>query len=160
MVIAVPNPVRRVLYNTSKRVVDELGKGQEMLRIAGEGIDATLTPAAQSFVIFVPDVDIIVVGARMVCGTGALAADNAEIVVPQNGQDTNQAAAAGNRLVDRITDPSTAENTVVDLTLTGLNGNLVRAGQPIVGWYTDAAAGGVLVYMQVSYILADEERTY
>lgn len=159
MVIAVPNPVRRVLYNTSKRVVDELGKGQEMLRIAGEGIDVTRV-ATECFVILVPDVDIIVVGARMVCGNGAAGGDNAEIVVPQNGNATDQAAAAGNRLVNQVTDPSTAEDTVLDLTLTGLNGNLVRAGQPIVGWYTDAGGGGVIVHMQVSYILADEERTY
>ncbi len=159
MTIAVPNAPSRVLYNTAKRIVDELGKGQEMLRVAGEGPQATVN-GAQSFAILIPDVDIIVVGARMVCGNGADGADNAEIVVPQDTNDLNQGAAAGNRLVSQITDPSTAEDTVLDLTLTGLNGNLVRAGQPIVGWFTDAAGTGVLVHIQISYILADDVRTF
>jgi len=159
MTISVPNAPARTLYNTAKRVVDELGKGQEMLRIAGEGPQATVN-GAQSFVILVPDVDIVVVGARMVCGGGALSGDNAEIIVPQNGNALDVTPAAGNRLVSQITDPSTAEDTVLDLTLAGLNGNLVRAGQPIVGFYTDAAGTGVLVHMQVSYVLADEARTF
>ena len=143
MTIAVPNAPSRVLYNTAKRIVDELGKGQEMLRVAGEGPQATVN-GAQSFAILIPDVDIIVVGARMVCGNGADGADNAEIVVPQDTNDLNQGA----------------EDTVLDLTLTGLNGNLVRAGQPIVGWFTDAAGTGVLVHIQISYILADDVRTF
>ncbi len=159
MTIAVPNAPTRTLYNTAKRLTDELGKGQEMLRVAGEGPQATVN-GAQSFVILIPDVDIIVVGARMVCGLGATGDDNAEIIVPQNGNALNVTPAAGNRLVSQVTDPSTAEDTILDLTLSGLNGNLVRAGQPIVGFYTDDAGSGVLVHMQVSYILADEVRTY
>lgn len=158
MALTVPNPVSRVLYNTAKRVVDELGKGQEMLRIAGDGL--VTVGGAERFVILVPDVDIIVVGARMVCGGTAAAGDTAEIIVPQNTNDLDVGAAAGNRLVSQVSNPTTAEDIVLDLTLTGLNGNLVRAGQPIVGYYDDVAGAGVIVYMQVSYILADEERTY
>ncbi len=159
MTIAVPNAPARVLYNTAKRLIDELGKGQEMLRIAGEGPQATVT-GAQSFVILIPDVDIVVVGARMVCGGTAASADNAEIIVPQDTEDLDETPDSDNRLVSQITDPAAAEDTVLDLTLTGLNGNLVRAGQPVVGFYTDSAGSGVLVHMQISYILADEERTY
>ncbi|KKK57202.1 hypothetical protein LCGC14_3056880, partial [marine sediment metagenome] len=146
-------------YNTAKRVVDELGKGQEMLRVASEGPQATVN-GAQSFVILIPDVDIVVVGARMVGAGGLHGDDNAEIIVPQNGNALDVTPAAGNRLVSQITDPSTAEDTVLDLTLAGLNGNLVRAGQPIVGFYTDDAGSGLLVHMQVSYILADDVRTF
>ncbi len=159
MVIAVPNPVNRLLYNTARRIVDELGKGQEMLRVAGDGPQATVN-GAQSFVILIPDVDIIVVGARMVGAAGLHGDDNAEIIVPQNGEDLDDTPDGDNRLVAAVTDPSTAEDTVLDLTLTGLNGNLVRAGQPIVGFYTDDAGSGLLVHMQVSYILADEARTF
>lgn len=159
MTIAVPNPPTRTLYNTAKRIVDELGKGQEMLRVAGEGPQATVN-GAQSFVILIPDVDIVVVGARMVVAGTATSSDNAEIIVPQDTEDLDETPDSDNRLVAQVADPSTAEDTVLDLTLTGLNGNLVRAGQPIVGFYTDAAGSGLLVHMQVSYILADEERTY
>ncbi len=159
MTIAVPNAVNRVLYNTAKRVRDEVGKGQEALRIAGETYISTDNNET-FFVLLIPDVDIIVVGARMVCAGGALSGDNAEIIVPQSGEDTDDTPDGDNRLVNAVTDPSTAEDTVLDLTLTGLNGNLVRAGQPIVAAYTDAASSGVTVYMQVSYILADEARTF
>ena len=159
MTISVPNAPVRTLYNTAKRVVDELGKGQEMLRVAGEGPQETVN-GEQSFVILIPDVDIIVVGARMVGAGGLHADDNAEITVPEDGDALNVAAAAANRLVSQVADPSTAEDTVLDLTLAGLNGNLVRAGQPIVGWFTDNAGSGLLVHMQVSYILADEARTF
>lgn len=159
MALTVPNPVpARTLYNTAKRVVDELGKGQEMLRTAGEG--CTTATGNNWFVILVPDVDIIVVGARMTCGGTALTADTAEVTVPANGEDITQAAGAGNRLVDQVADPATAEDTVLDLTLANLNANRVQAGQPIVGLYNDAAGSGVIVHVQVYYILADEERTY
>ena len=60
MAFTVPAPVNRTLYNTAKRVVDELGKGQEMLRTKG----VTLIVAANSTVretVLVPDVDIVIV---------------------------------------------------------------------------------------------------
>jgi len=160
MVIAVPNPVARELYNTAKRVRDEVGKGQETLRSAGATIVAT---GAATFrkVVFIPDVDIIVVGVRCVAAGGADAADTADLVAPAQGENLDVAAGATNQLITQITAPETAEDTVLDATLSGLNGNRVQAGQPIVSIFIDNAyVADVTWHVQVSYILADEERTY
>lgn len=159
MALTVPNPVSRVLYNTAKRVRDEVGKGQESLRVAGTTI-ITAGAATYRKVVFIPDVDIIVVGIRCTAGGGAHGGDNGEVLAPANGEDLDVAAGATNRLVSQITDPSTAEDVVLDATLSGLNANVVRAGQPIVALFTEADGTVVVWHIQVSYILADEERTY
>ncbi len=159
MTISVPNPVVRLLYNTAKRVRDEVGKGQEALRVAPASI---LTSGAATYrkVLLIPDVDIIVVGVRAVGSGGVAAGDNLDVIAPANGEDLDVAAGSTNRLVTAVTDPSAFEDTVADLTLSGLNGNVVQAGQPIVAIFTEADGTVVNVGVQVSYILADEETTY
>ncbi len=159
MTISVPNPVARVLYNTAKRVRDEVGKGQETLRVAPASI---LTSGAATYrkVLLIPDVDVIVVGVRAVGSGGVAAGDNLDVIAPADGEDLDVAAGSTNQLVTAVTDPSAFEDTVADLTLSGLNGNVVQAGQPIVAIFTEADGTVVNVGVQVSYILADEETTY
>lgn len=164
MVIAVPNPVARVLYNTAKRVRDEVGKGQETLRTAGTSI-VTSGAATYRKVVMIPDVDIIVVGVRFVAGGGADAGDTADVIVPAQGEALDVAAGGTNQLVTQITAPNDAEDTVLDAVLPGtatgmVAPNRVSAGQPIVSLFTEADGTVVIWHVQVSYILADEERTY
>ena len=159
MTIAVPNPVARILYNTAKRVGDELGKAQETLRVAKGSIVTTGAQTRRS-VLLIPDVDIVVVGVRCVAAGAAHGDDTAEVVAPADGEDLDVAAGATNRLITQISNPATTEDTVLDATLTGLNGNVVRAGQPIVAIFIDNADGGVTWYTQVSYVLADDARTF
>lgn len=160
MALTVPNaPAARRLYDTAKRVRDELGKGQEALRTAkGSIIGVAATDVRETLLI--PDVDIVVVGVRLLGHGGVLAADTAELLAMANGEDVTSASAAGNRLVASVTAPEAAEDTVLNVALAGLNGNLVRAGQPIVASFTDAAAGGAVMFFQVSFILADEVTSY
>ena len=159
MTISVPNAVSRTLYNTAKRVRDEVGKGQETLRVANASI---LTSGATAYrkVLLIPDVDIIVVGVRAVGSGGVAAADNLDVIAPADAEDLDVAAGATNRLVTAVSAPEAFEDTVADLTLSGLNGNVVQAGQPIVAIFTEADGTVVNVGVQVSYILADEETTY
>lgn len=159
MTIAVPNPVSRVLYNTAKRIRDELGKGQEALRVANASI-LTSGIATYRKVLLIPDVDIVVVGVRAVGSGGVDAGDNLDVVAPANGEALDVGAGSTNQIVDAVTGPNAFEDTVADLTLTGLNGNVVQAGQPIVAIFTEADGTVVNVGVQVSYILADEETTY
>ena len=148
-------PVRR-LYDTAKRVRDELGKGQEVLRHASAERVQTATNTLRSLVM-VPDVDIILVGVRVV-SEGKAANDYVELLAPA-AYDT--AAGATNRLIDQITDATLADDTVLDPALLGLSNNKVAAGQPIIMMSNDNDSGGELyVYVQVDYILADDERTY
>ncbi len=159
MTISVPNAVSRELYNTAKRVRDEVGKGQETLRVAGASI---LTSGALTYrkVLLIPDVDIVIVGVRAVGSGGVHSGDNLDVVAPADGEALDVAAGSTNQLVDAVTDPSAFEDTVADLTLTGLNGNVVQAGQPIVAIFTEADGTVLNVAVQVSYILADAEVTY
>lgn len=160
MALTVPNPVAaRTLYNTAKRVRDEVGKGQETLRTEGTTI-ITAGAATYRKVIFIPDVDILVVGIRCTAGGGAASGDTADVVAPANGEDLDVAPGATNQLVTQITNPSTAEDLVLDATLSGLNSNVVRAGQPIVAVFAEADGTVVSWHTQVSYILVDEETTY
>lgn len=148
-------PVRR-LYDTAKRVRDELGKGQEALRVeTGERKqEATNTRRA---VVMVPDVDIKIVDV-VVCGEGAAANDYAELLAPA-AFDT--AAGAANRLITQVSNANMADDTVFHATLANLNDNIVAAGQPIVLATNDNDSGGELyVFVQISYVLADDERTY
>lgn len=148
-------PVRR-LSDTSKRVRDELGKGQEILRHASAERVMTATTTLRSLVM-VPDVDIILVGVRVV-SEGDAANDYVELLAPA-AYDT--AAGAANQLIAQIAAGTLADDTVLDPALLGLNNNRVAAGQPIVLMTNDNDSGGDLyVYCQVDYILADDERTY
>lgn len=148
-------PVRR-LSDTAKRVRDELGKGQEILRHASAERVMTATNTLRSLVM-IPDVDIILVGVRVV-SEGDETSDYVELLAPA-AYDT--AAGATNRLIDQIAAATLADDTVIDPALIGLNNNKVAAGQPIVLLTNDNNSGGELyVYCQIDYILADDERTY
>ncbi len=157
MAFTVPAPVRRVLYNTSKRVVDELGKGQEILRHEGVNLRVAQNTTGRKTVL-VPDVDIILVGVRTI-GDGFDTTDTYELIAPANGEDFNQAPSAANRLIAAQSAPT--DDVLNSPALVGLNDNRVRAGQPIIAWADeDDNSADVYLYMQISYILADEERTY
>jgi len=148
-------PVRR-LSDTAKRVRDELGKGQEILRHASAERVQTATNVLRS-VVMIPDVDIILVGVRVV-SEGDATSDYVELLAPA-AYDT--AAGAANRLIDQVAAATLADDTVVDPALIGLNNNKVEAGQPIILLTNDNDSGGELyAYVQIDYILADDERTY
>jgi len=148
-------PVRR-LSDTAKRVRDELGKGQEILRHASAERVMTATNTLRSLVM-VPDVDIVLVGVRVV-SEGDAASDYVELLAPA-AYDT--AAGTANRLIAQIASATLANDTVLDPALLGLNDNIVVAGQPIVLATNDNDSGGELyVYCQIDYILADDARTY
>ena len=161
MAFTVPNaPAARRLYDTAKRVRDELGKGQEILRTAPVSINGVNAVDIRALLI-IPDVDIVVVGVRLVGGGGVLAADTAEVLALADGEDLTTAAGATNRLVASVTDPSTADDIVLDVALLGLNGNVVQAGQPVVASFTDAAlVANTFLCFQLSYILADAVTSY
>ena len=157
MAFTVPTPVNRVLYNTAKRVVDELGKGQEILRQEGVNLRVTLNTTARG-VILVPDVDIILVGVVSI-GEGFDATDTYELIAPADGEDFNVAPGATNQLIASQSAPT--DNVLNTVALLGLNGNRIQAGQPIIAWADeDDSSADVQLYLQISYILADEERTY
>ncbi len=148
------------LYTTAKRVVDEDGKGQEVLRQFSTRIVAPADMASPTReVIGIPDVDIIITDIVIL----AEASDNCDVdVVAPVAFDT--APAAANELIATI-DSSAADiaNDVVSRqTLLGLNGNRVVAGQPIIIVCTDDAVGAPVgqFYVRVSYILADAEVSY
>ena len=106
----------------------------------------------------IPDVDIIVVDIQIT----AEASNNCDIdVVAPVAWDT--APGATNELIATV-DSSAADiaNDVVSRRgLSGLNGNRVVAGQPILIVATDDTVGvpAGQFYVQLSYILADEEKS-
>ena len=160
MAFTVPTAVSRTLYDTAKRVRDEVGKGQEVLRTAKVNIGPVANGTTVREVLLIPDVDIILVGVRLI-GEGIDADDVIELYAPQNGNNLDVAAAAGNRLIAATTGATVADNTLVTPALSGLNGNVVQAGQPIVGLVQEVSSDTTpLVFFQVSYILADAVVTY
>ena len=160
MAFTVPTAVNRTLYNTAKRIRDELGKGQEALRTAEVNIGPVPNATTHRKVLLVPDVDIILVGVRLI-GEGADADDVIELYAPENGDNFDVAAAAANRLIAATTGATAVDNALVTPALSGLNGNVVQAGQPIIGLVQEVSSDTTpLVFFQISYILADEETTY
>lgn len=148
-------PVRR-LSDTAKRVRDELGKGQEILRHASAERVMTATTTLRSLVM-VPDVDIVLVGVRVV-SEGDATSDYVELLAPAA---YGTAAGSTNQLIAKIEAATLADDTVLNPALLGLNDNKVAAGQPIILLTNDNNSGGDLyVYCQIDYILADDERTY
>lgn len=148
-------------WGTAKAVVDELGKGQEVLRhspvfLIGPPGDGGGTVTG---ILLIPDVDIRVVAIRLV---GQLLANwDIDIITPTL-YDT--APAAGNRIMEQI-DSSTArpaDDTVTAATLTNLNNRIVRAEQPIILFGEDDTVGvpAGTIEAVVQYVLADEARSY
>lgn len=144
------------LYHTSKRVRDELGKGQEVLRHASARAVGVSSATARR-IVFVPQVDIIVTGIQAV-GEGLTASDTVDVVAPDAYSD---APGAANELCTQMTNSDLADDEVFQATLSGLNGNRVAAGQPIIIVVVESGGGTIVeVYVQVNYILADDERSY
>ncbi len=148
------------LYTTAKRVVDEDGKGQEVMRNFHTRVDAPADAAAPNReVIGIPMVDIIITSIVIL----AEASDNCDIDVDvQIEFDTAQ--ITNNELIATVDSSAAdiADDVLSFRTLLGLNGNRVEAGQPIMIVATDDTVGAPVgqYYVQVNYILADEERSY
>lgn len=158
MAFTVPTRVTRRLYDTAKRVVDEHGKGQEVLRTAKANIGPVANNTTVREVVLVPDVDIILVLVRLI-EEGADADDLIELLAPANGENFDVAAGATNRLIAQQT--GVGDDLLTNPALLGLNGNVVQAGQPIIALVTEVSSDTTpLVFFQISYILADEETSY
>ncbi len=150
----------QTLYSTAKRVVDEMGKGQETLRSFSTRIDspADAQPPNRE-ILGIPQVDIIIVDIVITAETEA----NCDLDVIT---DTTFSAAPGalNRVMvlHNSSDAVIADDVVARQTLAGLNGNRVVAMQPIMVVATDDAAGAPTgqFSIKLSYILADTEISY
>lgn len=146
----------RILYGTAKRVVDELGKGQEVLRKAHGRVRGMSASEARS-VIYIPDVDIVIVDVAVI-GEGCTAGDICNVIVDD---EFSHAVGAANRLVTEMTNANMADDTVFHATLANLNNNRVAAGQPIILVGEEVGGDTVTeIFVEISYILADEERSY
>lgn len=159
MAFTVPSPVNRTLYNTARRVVDELGKGQEMLRTKGVTFIVAQNDTLRE-VLLVPDVDIVIVEVKYFT-KGGDADDVLELLAPANGENFDVGAGATNRIIDQLTSAGEmVDDALRTATLTGLNGNVVQAGQPIVALINEDNSAAMVAYIQISYILADDVRTF
>jgi hypothetical protein len=159
MAFTVPAPVSRTLYTTAKRVVDELGKGQEMLRTKGVHL-IVANGATVRETVLIPDVDVVIVHVKYLT-FGGDADDVLELYAPANGEDFDETIDADNRIISQLTSAGEmVDNALRTATLTGLNGNVVQAGQPIIALCTEDSSAAMQAYIQISYILADEERSY
>ena len=146
----------RVLYGTSKRVVDELGKGQEVLRKAHGRVKGMSASELRS-IILIPDVDIVIVDVTCI-GHGLTASDIANVIVDD---EFSHSVDATNRLVTEMTNTNLAAATVYHATLANLNNNRVSAGQPIILVGEEVGGGTITeIFVEISYVLADEERSY
>ena len=109
-------------------------------------------------VLLIPDVDIIIVGVLSI-GEKFDSSDIYDLIAPAHGEDFDVAPGTTNELIASQSAP--ADDTLNEVALSGLNGNLVRAGQPIIVVADeDDDSADCQLYIQISYILADEERTY
>jgi len=136
--------------------VDELGKGQEVLR-KDHGRVRGMSASTARAIIYIPEVDIVITDV-VVIGEGVSANDVADVITPTA---FSSAPAAGNRLVTQIAATDMADDTVFHATLANLNNNRVAAGQPILLVGQEVGGGTVTeIFVEISYILADEERSY
>ncbi len=151
-------PAGRTLYSTAKRVVDEEGKGQEVLRYFTGNLRDVANATLERVLIFVPMVDIEIVGVTFVC-EGVASLDLVNLIAPV---DYDTAIGAANRLVTEVAAASVADNTVFYATLAGLNGNVVVAGQAIQLTCLEVGSDSTPddVFVQVQYILVDDEKSY
>ncbi len=164
MVFAVPTRPTRVLYNTAKRVCDELGKGQETLREVHVSFPVVQNTIVRK-TIFIPDVDIIIVEIK-VSSDNFDNGDTLDVIALAQGEDNATAPGATNRLITQIALAAEIEDGLFSPTLlgtaTGMSApNRVQAGQPIRAIVDEDNSADIEdIYVQVSYVLADEERTY
>ena len=159
MAFTVPTAVSRELYNTAKRVRDEVGKGQEVLRTKGVNLIVG-TGLTVRDVLLVPDVDIRIVEVKYITHGGDVG-DVLELFAPLNGEDFDETVDTDNRLITQLTSGAEfTDNAMRSATLTGLNGNIVRAGQPIIAKAVEDGSADMQCYIQISYLLADAVVTY
>lgn len=146
---------QRVLYSTAKRVVDELGKAQEILRTTNL-VKATLINGEVRCVCLVPTVPIRIVDVRIL-GNLIAGLDDINLIAPTT---YGAAPAAGNRLITEITGAATpADDTVTYGAVLPL-AYRVGAEQPIILVVDGNAGFAGTVEVTFDYILCDDERTY
>ena len=146
---------QRVLYSTAKRVVDELGKGQEMLRTSSP-VKVTLINGEVRATCLVPTVPIRIVDVRLL-GNLIAGLDDINLIVPATYAE---APAAGNRLITEITGAATpADDTVTYGAVLPL-AYRVGAEQPVILVVDGNGAFAGTVECTFDYVLADDERTY
>lgn len=152
----------RKLYDDAKRVRDEVGKGQEILRKARATLHIDNVARTQWATILVPDVGIRVVDIALISsvppatGSGAAVLD---VYKRHGGAD-----------VSLVTQVSLAAGTPVAMTPSFLT--LLAAASSVLGGEhismllvnaqvdNASAAAPADITVEVSYILGDEERTY
>lgn len=144
---------QRSLYNTAKRVRDEVGKGQESLRSFGPVKITQNGAGTLRALVGVPTVPVKIVDIRVI-GEGIANLTSIDVLAPAV---YDSAAAAGNRLITALA--AAADDTVVYGVLAGL-ANRVEAEQPIILVVVTAGAATGSVEVEVDYILCDEERSY
>jgi len=144
---------QRVLYSTAKRVVDELGKGQEMLRTSNP-VKVTLINGEVRATCLVPTVPIRIVDVRFL-GDLVAGLDDINLIVPATYAE---APAAGNRLITEII-VAPADDTVEYGAVLPL-AYQVGAEQPVILVVDGNGAFAGTVECTFDYILADDERTY
>ncbi len=150
---------QRALYIDAKRVRDEVGKGQEVLRQFGplkltQGGGATTVRG----IVGIPDVPIRIVSVKLV-GEGLASMTTLDLIAL--GLDTTDeydaTPATDNQLITQIgTEP--ADNTVEFGVLTKLALN-VPAEHPLELSMPSTGGTGTIECI-VSYILVDDERTF
>jgi len=144
---------QRVLYSTAKRVVDELGTGQEMLRTSNP-VKVTLINGEVRATCLVPTVPIRIVDVRFL-GDLVAGLDDINLIVPATYAE---APAAGNRLITEII-VAPADDTVEYGAVLPL-AYQVGAEQPVILVVDGNGAFAGTVECTFDYILADDERTY
>ncbi len=152
---------QRTLYNTAKRLRDELGKGQEVLRKASATLHIDNVARTQWATILVPDVGIRVVDVTLVSNVPPVTGSGAAVldVFKEDGSDTAIVTQ-----VSLATGTPTAKVPNFRTLLAAANS--VLGGQHIVmklvNSVTDnaSAAAPADVTVEVSYVLGDDERTF
>jgi len=144
---------QRVLYSTAKRVVDEGGKGQEMLRTSNP-VKVTLINGEVRATCLVPTVPIRIVDVRFL-GDLVAGLDDINLIVPATYAE---APAAGNRLITEII-VAPADDTVEYGAVLPL-AYRVGAEQPVILVVDGNGVFAGTVECTFDYILADDERTY
>ena len=146
---------RRALYDTAKRVRDELGKAQEMLRHSNPVRAATINGEVRCTCL-IPSVPIRIVDVRII-GESLAGLDDINLIAPALYDD---APAAANRLITEITGAATpADDTVTYGALTAL-ASRVEAEQPVILVLDGNVAAAGTCEVEFDYVLCDDERTY
>ena len=154
----------RSLYSTSKRVRDELGKGQEVLRKAVATLHLDNVARTQWVTILKPDVGIRIVDITLISNVPPVTGAGAATLDVFEEDSTTPADAALITQLSLITGALTAKTPNYPTLLA--EANEVLGGNAIVMCLINAqvdnasAAAPADVTVEVSYVLGDDERTY